>query len=184
MSTGISLDAPVAELFKTLSELFDYGQTLTLALKAFWSWRQLATKTVDAYIGTLRELVLRAFPGKVPDPILRSRSKPIAVDGPNRRIVLDIIGPLPTTHRGNRFVLFIINYFSKWCETTPLQNQDAKSVVTAIITYRINRYEAPTKMAFESHLLAQLFSAPDKEDWHHSVPPKRERADPANEQNH
>ncbi|BHF62223.1 hypothetical protein SprV_0200520400 [Sparganum proliferum] len=66
MATGVSLDAPVSEIFKTLSELFDHGLAPSLALEAFWSRRQLATESVDAYAGALRELALRALPNESP----------------------------------------------------------------------------------------------------------------------
>ncbi|BHF73951.1 hypothetical protein SprV_0401703500 [Sparganum proliferum] len=54
MATGVLLDAPVSEIFKTLSDLFDHGPTPPLALEAFWSRRQLATELVDTYAGALR----------------------------------------------------------------------------------------------------------------------------------
>ncbi|BHF73906.1 hypothetical protein SprV_0401699000 [Sparganum proliferum] len=66
MATGASLDAPVGEIFKTLSDLFEQGPTPALALEAFWSRRQLATESVDTYAEALRELVLRAFSNESP----------------------------------------------------------------------------------------------------------------------
>ncbi len=30
------------------------------------------------------------------------------------RVAFDVIGPLPTTVNGNRFILMMIDYFSKW----------------------------------------------------------------------
>ncbi|BHF70357.1 hypothetical protein SprV_0301340700 [Sparganum proliferum] len=68
MATGVSLDAPVSEISKTLSDLFDHGLAPALALEAFWSRRQLATESVDTYTAALRELALVAFPNESPPP--------------------------------------------------------------------------------------------------------------------
>nr|VZI08406.1 unnamed protein product [Spirometra erinaceieuropaei] len=47
MATGVSLDVPVSEILKTLSDLFDHGPAPSLALEALWSRRQLTTESVD-----------------------------------------------------------------------------------------------------------------------------------------
>ncbi len=33
---------------------------------------------------------------------------------PFDRVAFDVIGPLPTMANGNRFILTVIDYFSKW----------------------------------------------------------------------
>ena len=40
---------------------------------------------------------------------------------------MDLIGPLPTT-RGNKYVITLVDYFSKWPEAAPLQDKTAKGV--------------------------------------------------------
>ncbi len=37
-------------------------------------------------------------------------------------VAFDVIGPLPTTVNGNRFILTMIDYFSKWAEAYALTN--------------------------------------------------------------
>ncbi len=37
-------------------------------------------------------------------------------------VAFDVIGPLPTTANGNRFILTVIDYFSKWAEAYALLN--------------------------------------------------------------
>ena len=46
-------------------------------------------------------------------------------DGENRH---GIIGPLPTTENGNRFILVAIDYFSCWPEAYAIPNQQAPNV--------------------------------------------------------
>ncbi len=41
------------------------------------------------------------------------------------RVVFDVIGPLPITVNGNRFMLTMIYYFSKWVEAYALPNNKA-----------------------------------------------------------
>ena len=36
---------------------------------------------------------------------------------PLERVAMDILGPLPVTERGNRYVLVIGDYFTKWVES-------------------------------------------------------------------
>lgn len=41
---------------------------------------------------------------------------------------MDLIGPLPTTTRGNKYVITLVDYFSKWPEAAPLQDKTATGV--------------------------------------------------------
>ena len=46
---------------------------------------------------------------------------------PMERIVTDIFGELPETEDGNRYILVVSDYFSKWTESFPMPNGDANS---------------------------------------------------------
>ena len=35
------------------------------------------------------------------------------------RVAVDVLGPLPRTSRGNRYVLVAIDYFTKWIKSIP-----------------------------------------------------------------
>ena len=41
---------------------------------------------------------------------------------------MNILWPFPLTPRGNKFVLVVTYYFSKWRESYPIPNQDASAV--------------------------------------------------------
>ena len=41
------------------------------------------------------------------------------VQRPLQRVAMDIFGPLPETPRGNRYILVIGDYFTKWKEAFP-----------------------------------------------------------------
>ena len=50
------------------------------------------------------------------------------VGAPMERLAMDILGPLPLTPRGNRYVLVVTDYFTKWTESYAIPNQEAATV--------------------------------------------------------
>ena len=48
---------------------------------------------------------------------------------------MDLIGPLPKTARGNKYMVTLVDYFSKWSMATALQDKTAKRV--ALFLYAI-----------------------------------------------
>ena len=67
----------------------------------------------------------------VPRP--RSPMKPIeVVPVPFYMIGVDIIGPLKTTSRGNKYILSVIDYYTKYAEAVALPNQEAVPVARAL----------------------------------------------------
>ena len=57
---------------------------------------------------------------------------PVVVLGPFRLLGVDFIGPLPTSRRGNRFILHIICYFSRFSATFPSKAANASDVIPAL----------------------------------------------------
>ena len=45
---------------------------------------------------------------------------------------MDLIGPLPETPRGNRFIVTLTDYFSKWAEAVPLPSKHAGGIAKFI----------------------------------------------------
>ncbi len=41
---------------------------------------------------------------------------------------MDLVGPLPETPRGNKYVMTVTDYYSKWVEAAPLKDKSASSV--------------------------------------------------------
>ena len=46
---------------------------------------------------------------------------------------MDILGPLPEAKKGNKYILVIIEQFTKWIECFPLPNQKAELVVKSLV---------------------------------------------------
>ncbi len=47
------------------------------------------------------------------------------VGGPLDRLATDVLGPLPETKRGNRYILVVTDHFTRWVEIFPIPDQTA-----------------------------------------------------------
>lgn len=78
-----------------------------------------------------------------------------------RRVAVDILGPLPETDRGNKYIAVVGDYFTKWCEAYPLPNQEATTVADALVSQWVCRYGVPAELHsdqgrnFEARLFKQ-----------------------------
>ena len=62
---------------------------------------------------------------------------------PLERIAMDIMGPLPETPRGNRYILVVGDYFTKWKEAYPLPDIEALSIAKVLVNEFICRFGVP-----------------------------------------
>lgn len=74
---------------------------------------------------------------------------------------MDILGPLPVTEAGNKYIL-VSDYFTKWPEPFPLQDHKAKTIATVLVDEIICRHGVPRSIHtdqgrdFESNLLKHV----------------------------
>ena len=84
------------------------------------------------------------------------------VENRMERISMDVLGPLPTSKKGNRFILCMGDHFTKWITAVPLPNQETKTVANALIEYVISVFGVPREIYtdqgsnFESKLFQEL----------------------------
>ena len=89
----------------------------------------------------------------VPLPIIRE---------PFERIVMDIVGPLPHSRAGNRYILVICDYSTRYPEAIPLRAIDAEHVAKELMVF-FTRVGIPREILtdqganFTSGLLAELY---------------------------
>ena len=80
---------------------------------------------------------------------------------PMDRVVMDILGPLPVTPRGNRYILTIADYFTEWTEAYPMQDMEAPTVANIFYNF-VCRFGAPVYLNtdqgrnFESKLIYEV----------------------------
>jgi hypothetical protein len=84
------------------------------------------------------------------------------VGGRFERVAIDIMGELPVTENGNRYVLVLSDYFTKWTQAFPIPNQTAATVADTLMTHCFSLLGMPQWIHsdqgsnFESELFAEL----------------------------
>ena len=88
--------------------------------------------------------------------------QPLPVGDVFSRLHIDILGPLKTSPEGYKYVLLVVDSFSKWCEAFPLKSQNAAEVAKILYNEIICRYGAPSSLLsdrgaqFMSKLIKEL----------------------------
>lgn len=67
------------------------------------------------------------------------------IENPWTRIAIDIVGPLPRTKRGNRFILTVMDFSSRYPEAFPMRRVDAPSVCDNLIQL-FSRFGLPQEL--------------------------------------
>uniref|UniRef100_K7EX76 Gypsy retrotransposon integrase-like protein 1 n=1 Tax=Pelodiscus sinensis TaxID=13735 RepID=K7EX76_PELSI len=68
------------------------------------------------------------------------------IEGPWSRIQIDYIGPLPTTSRGNKYCLVIVDPFSKWVEAIPTKTNTAAVTAKQLFNIVFSRMGIPREI--------------------------------------
>lgn len=86
------------------------------------------------------------------------------VGAPFERIQVDILGPLPVSQSGNKYLLVVVDCFTKWPEALPLKNKRAITIAEALVNQIFSRHGIPLELHtdqgrnFESQLVGELSS--------------------------
>ena len=100
--------------------------------------------------------------GKEPIPSKRAPMQVARSGYPMERIAVDIMGELPETDRGNKYVLVVSDYFTKWTECYPMPNMEAVTVAKLLVEQLFTRFGVPEQIhsdqgrQFESNLFAEM----------------------------
>ena len=104
-------------------------QTTSDKIKEKYYWKGMK-KDIEAYVKSCDKCQRRQKPqGK-------HELHPIKVEEPFARIGIDIVGPLPITQRGNRYIVVAMDYFTKWPKARVLREAIMKKVSN--FKYRYN----------------------------------------------
>lgn len=98
-------------------------------------------------------------------PLTKTQRAPLGqmqVGAPMDRVATDLLGPLPVTPRGNRYILTMTDYFTKWVEVIPVPDQTAVTCANVMLNEFICRYGCPLAIhsdqgrCYESEIFQQL----------------------------
>ena len=76
----------------------------------------------------------------------RAKLADFRVGAPLDRIAVDILGPLRTSSSGNKYILVLCCYFTRWVECWALPDQKAETIAERIVLDFICRFGAPLEL--------------------------------------
>jgi hypothetical protein len=97
-----------------------------------------------------------------PGPHHRAKLHQVPVGAKFDRIAIDVMGELPETRNGNKYILVVGDYFTKWTQAFALPNQTAQSVADVLATQFFSVFGIPRWIHsdqgrnFESFLFQEL----------------------------
>ncbi|KAE9200610.1 hypothetical protein PF004_g18959 [Phytophthora fragariae] len=109
---------------------------------AFWpGWR----KDVTEYV---RECTrCGSGQGSRPWQAGRMQRMPVAdLTGPFSLLVVDAVGPLPETERSNKYILVIVDYFTRWAEAFAVGRLDSVTFVEVMVNGVVARHGVPSRL--------------------------------------
>ena len=80
---------------------------------------------------------------KGPPQKTRASLQQYVVGSPMERIALNVLGPLTLTEQGNKYILVVADYFSKWTEAFPMPDQESSTVADFLVKEVISQFGVP-----------------------------------------
>lgn len=71
---------------------------------------------------------------------------PYKAESPMEQISMDIVGPLPRSNSGHKYILTVVDHFTRYAEAIPLKDQTAEHVAKAFVEEIITRHGVPTRL--------------------------------------
>ena len=104
--------------------------------KFYWPGLQSDVRSYIAGCGTCSKR-------KGPIPTKRAPMQIVRSGFPMERIAIDILGELPETAKGNKYIVVIGNYFTKSTEALPIPNMEACTVAKVLVENVLCRFGIP-----------------------------------------
>jgi len=93
------------------------------------------------------------------------------------QVAMDIFGQLLCTRQGNKYILVVMDYFTKWPEAYTFPNQEAGVVAQVFVEGFVCRHGIPEELHtdqgrhFESQLLKEVCSLVNSENKDNALKP-------------
>ena len=83
---------------------------------------------------------------------------------PMETTAMDVLGPLPESDQGNKYIIVFCDYFTKWAEAYPMPDQKAETIAQIFVEQIIFRYGVPKKLITDqgTNFLSELLNAISK----------------------
>jgi hypothetical protein len=119
-----------------------FGQEKTyLKIKRNYIWHNMTTD-IKLYVTTCAVCSKQKRPTVKPKAALGSYQ----AGAPMERIHIDILGPLTKSERNNKYVLLLVDQFSKWVEIHPIPEQKAEIIAQTVVEQVFSRFGSPVQI--------------------------------------
>lgn len=137
---------PSSMKFEVLSNLHDHvsgghfgvHKTFHKVNERYW-WDGMF-KNVEHWCNSCVDCATRKTPRN------RKRAPLLPLENAFDRVAIDALGPFPVSNQGNRYILVITDYLTRWCEAFPVKSIDANVVARILVDEIISRYSCPTQL--------------------------------------
>ena len=65
---------------------------------------------------------------------------------PWERVAVDLAGPFNQTHTGNKYLVVVMDYFTRWPEAIPVPDQTAATIARVLVDQVFSRFGAPAEL--------------------------------------
>ena len=115
-------------------------RTIEFISKKYW-WETMK-QDVAQFIKECKECAQRKTGHKAKAPL---GEIPVATEFLDV-VSLDIVGPLPVTEQGNKYLLTFIDHFTRFCEAIPIAKQDTETIAREFVTKIVTQFGVPRKL--------------------------------------
>jgi transposase InsO family protein len=116
---------------------FYYWKTVN-KVKKYFTWGGL-NKDIQIYCRACQVCATRKISGRQQKAQMRRYD----VGFPMEEVALDIMGPFQVSEDGNKYVLVVVDSFSKWMEAYAVPNIEAKTIAEKLVMEFISRFGVP-----------------------------------------
>jgi hypothetical protein len=124
-------------------------------IKSVYSWPYM-TRDIEAYVKQCKSCqVNKTLKPKKRVPMELTST----ADHPFDNCYLDILGPLPLSAEGNKYILTFQDNLSKYVVATPIRQQDAETIARSFVTLVVLKYGTPSVVQTDqgANFVSELF---------------------------
>lgn len=136
---------PKSMIYEVLSQLHDSPSSChpgvrktLLKVKMHYYWPGMTQHIVNWVKSCNSCMEKRGHKPKVLAPLQRSEFP----EGPFQKVAIDVVGPLPISDQGNKYLITYIDHFSRWCEAYPVPEIGSRNVAQTLLDFT-SRFGCP-----------------------------------------